>query len=187
MKNLKVKLLAGILLLGPLSIHATTITNESVTVLKYEDVKEGYRVVIKDNFGVVLYKETIQNEGNYVKGFDLTTLPEGDYSFELEKDFEIKVKPFKVTNNKVEFLKNENYSIFKPVITKKKGYVYISQLAFENDVKIEILNNDSVIHSELVENQMELRKIFDFTEAPINDYTVIVKTKDRSFINNIKL
>lgn len=187
MKNLGVKLLAVILLLGTMGINAATITEKSVTVLKYQDVKEGYKVSIKDNFGAILYKETIQNEGNYVKGFDLTTLPEGDYSFELEKDFEIKVQPFKVVNSKVEFLKNENYSIYKPVITKKNGYAYISQLAFGDEVKIKILINDSVIHSEVIENELELRKIFDFTEVPFNDYTVIITIKDRSFVNNIRL
>ena len=187
MKKLGKKILVATLFLGTLCINANTITDNSVTVLKYKNVKEGFKIAIKDNYGVVLYKETIQNKGNYIKGFDLTSLPEGVYNFELEKDFEIQIRPFKVSNNKIEYLNSDNYTIFKPVITKKNGYVYISQLALENDVKIEILNSGSLIYSEVVENQMEIRKIFDFKDAPANDYVVIVKTKDRRFKNTVRL
>ena len=38
---------------------------------------------IVDMQGLALYKEAIEQNGFYSKGFDLTTLPKGDYFFEL--------------------------------------------------------------------------------------------------------
>lgn len=193
MKNLGKNLLVAILLFGTMGVEANTIKKDSgikpsVTVLKYLNVKEGNKVIIKDNYGVVLYNEAIQADGQYIKGFDLSTLPKGDYSFELDKDLEIQIKPFKVTEGKVEFVNDENHTIYKPVIRKKNGLVFVSQLTFEEEVEIEILNNsNNVLYSELVDTDIELRKIFDFSELPINDYKVVIKSKNRRFINRITL
>ena len=193
MKNLGKNLLVAILLFGTMGVEANTIKKDSeikpsVTVLKYLNVKEGNKVIIKDNYGVVLYNEAIQTDGQYIKGFDLSTLPKGDYSFVLDKGLEIQIKPFKVTEGKVEFVNDENHTIYKPVIRKKNGLVFVSQLTFEEEVEIEILNNsNNVLYSELVDTDIELRKIFDFSELPINDYKVVIKSKNRRFINRITL
>jgi len=193
MKNLGKHLLLVALLFGTISIKANTISNDSeikrsVTVLRYTNVKEGYKVIIKDNYGVVLYDEAIKTDGQYSKGFDLSTLPKGNYSFELDKGLEIQIKPFTVTDGNVAFLKDENHTVYKPVIRKKNGLVFVSQLTFDEDVEIEILNNtNNVLYSELVDTNIEFRKIFDFSELPINDYKVIIKTKNRRFINRITL
>ena len=64
----------------------TISTDAKRTALTLRDVKEGNLLSIKDNNGVVLYKESIQKTGIYTKGFDLTSLPDGMYVFELDKD-----------------------------------------------------------------------------------------------------
>lgn len=192
MKNLGRNIILVALMFGTMSVKAGNASNNSeidpsVTVLKYLDVKKGYNVSVKDNHGIVLYKEKIQEEGKYIKGFDFTTLPNGIYSFELDREFEIQVKPFIISEGAVELLKEENHKIFKPVIRKTNGFVFVSHLALNEEVKIEILNNGSLIYSDAIENQLELRKIFDFSESPINDYIVIVSTKDRRFKKKIRL
>lgn len=193
MKNLRKNLFVVVLLFGTISMNANTASEDldikpSVTILRYGDVKEGYEVSIKDNSGIVLYNESIQKDGQYVKGFDLTTLPEGDYSFELDKSFEIQIKPFMVLEGNVKFLNEGNYTIFKPVIRKKDGLVFVSQLTFDANVKIEISNrSNTILHSELVDTKLGLRRIFDFSNLPINDYKIVIKTQNRRFVNHITL
>ena len=193
MKNLGKNLLLVILLFGTMSMKANTNSKDSeikrsVTILKYTHVKEGNKITIKDIYGVVLYDEAIQTDGKYIKGFDLTTLPKGNYTFELDKGLEIQVKPFTVKAGKVEFLNGEGHTIYKPVIRKKNGLVFVSQLTFDEEVEIKILNNtNNILYAELVDTNIELRKIFDFSELPFNDYTVIIKTQNRRFINHITL
>ena len=83
-------------------------------------------------------------------------------------------------SGKVEFLNGEGHTIYKPVIRKKNGLVFVSQLTFDEEVEIEILNNtNNILYAELVDTNIELRKIFDFSELPFNDYTVIIKTQNR--------
>ncbi|MBT8260309.1 MAG: hypothetical protein KJN82_03275 [Bacteroidia bacterium] len=71
----------------------TKLRDNKTTMLTLLEVKEGSSLLIKDKSGVVLYREKIKSSGIYTKGFDFTSLPEGNYFFELDKDFEI---PFKV-------------------------------------------------------------------------------------------
>ena len=52
-------------------------------VLIFNNVKQGHQLTIKDVFGVVLYKEMIKVSGKYSKPFDLISLPNGNYFFEL--------------------------------------------------------------------------------------------------------
>ena len=73
------------------------------TSLTLYNVKEGNLLSIKDNNGIILYKELIQESGTYTKGFDLTALPNGAYVFELSKDFEINSIPFTVKSKVVVF------------------------------------------------------------------------------------
>ena len=63
------------------------------TTLSINNVKQGQQLIIKDSNGIVLYKEMIDRSGVYKKGFDLTSLPNGEYYFELDKDTEVQVIP----------------------------------------------------------------------------------------------
>jgi hypothetical protein len=77
------------------------------TSLTLNDVKQGNLLSIKDDNGIILYKELIQKSGMYTKEFDLTTLPDGAYIFELDKDLEINTIPFTVNSNEVTNLMRE--------------------------------------------------------------------------------
>ena len=62
----------------------------------------------------------------YNKGFDLTSLPNGEYYFELDKDIEVQVIPFQVKMNKVEFLKEKETKFFKPIIRFKDNKILLT-------------------------------------------------------------
>lgn len=193
MKNLTKNLLLVVLLFGTMSMNASEIkevksNRNSITVLKYVNVKQGYQVTILDKYGVKLYQESIEKTGLYTKGFDLTTLPTGEYSFELDKGFEIQITPFEVLNGKVKLSENGMETVFKPVIRKDNGLVFLSHLSLNEEVQIQILNDkNNVLHSETIDAEVELRKVFDFTELPLNNYTFVIKTKDRRFVNRVRL
>ena len=95
------------------------------TSLTADNAKEGEQLTIKDDAGLILYKERIQKSGTYSKGFDLTSVPEGfdltslpdgEYLFELENDKEIKTTPFIVNSNRVAFNKEKETTINKPYV-----------------------------------------------------------------------
>ncbi|GAA3571075.1 T9SS type A sorting domain-containing protein [Snuella lapsa] len=159
------------------------------TIITLNNLKEGNQISIKDANGIIMFKESIQETGTYTKGFDLTSLPNGMYFFEVEKGFEIKIIPFVVESNNVTFEKENSTTIFKPIVRKKNNRLYISKLApnFE-PLHISIYSNsgtaDHLIHSETIKNTQIIEKIFDLKEG---DYKIVFNSNKRvytKYINN---
>lgn len=160
------------------------------TALIVSDVKVGDLLTIKDHFGVVLYKESIKTAGIYKKGFNLASLPDGDYSFEIEKDLEIKTIPFTVEDSKVIYNRNAETSIFKPYVKKNNDLVFITKVAPNSEpLKIDIYANHngnfSLLYSELVENTRAIEKVYKLKDN--GKYKITLSSDGRTytkFINN---
>ena len=162
------------------------------TSLTLNNVKEGEKLVIKDNNGLTIYKELIQESGTYYKGFDLTSLPDGNYYFELDKDVEIKTIPFKVTSKSVVFDKEEENSVFKPIIRVDGKRVLVSKLSLElNPMSIkfyEITSEGSkLVHSETIENTKIIERIYRLAEKSKSDFKIIIKSEGREFVEYINI
>jgi len=163
------------------------------TTLTLNNVKKGQRLLIKDNQGLVLYKEFIQVEGTYFKGFDLTALPNGSYFFELDKDVEIKIIPFTVNSNEVTFNKEKETSIFKPFVRVKDNKLLISQLSLELkplSIKVYQENNSSsdyLLYSETIENTKKIERIYSLPVKTRESYRIVFKTEGREFVEYINI
>jgi hypothetical protein len=159
------------------------------TSLTIKNVKKGNLLSIKDQNGVVLYKELIEESGIYRKGFDLTALPDGDYFFQVDKDIEVKTIPFTVKANKVVFKKHEEVTVFKPFVTEKEGVVYISKLAPDYaSLKIEIYGNFNgdyeLLHSDKFENLQTIQKAYKLEEG---NYKIVLNSDNNEYtryVNN---
>lgn len=156
------------------------------TTITLHNVKQGNQLLIKDSHGIIIYKEEIKNAGTYSKGFDLTALPDGNYVFELEKDVEIKSIPFKINANTV-ILNNNEPTIFKPIITSKNNYLYLTKLALNNEpLHVKIYNEeDELLYSEKIENTKTIEKAYKLI-AP-GTYKIVLASNGRTYYQNIKL
>ena len=158
--------------------------------LTLENVSSGNSLTIKDSNGIVLYKELIKTSGTYKKGFDLTALPDGNYVFELNKDLEIKLIPFTVAAEKVEFNKGEAKSIFKPYVRQKDNKVLISKLALNGEpVTINIYANSDdtykLSYSETIKGIKAIGKVYELKQGA--SYRITLKSNNKeftTFINN---
>ena len=163
------------------------------TALTLKDVKEGNLLSIMDDNGVVLYKESIQKSGIYTKGFDLTSLPDGIYLFELEKDLEIKTIPFTVKSNKVLFNKEKQTNFYKPFTRVEGDLVFISQLALTKaPLEIKIYFSDSsysshseLMHTEKITNTKNIQKIFRLSGSKKGSYKIVCYSQGREFVKMI--
>ena len=160
------------------------------TSLVIENVKAGNQLTIKDFYGSILYKESIEINGLYKKGFDLTELPDGDYVFELEKDLEIKTIPFTVSLSEVRFNKADEASYFKPYINQKEDLIYLTKLNSNlktTTINIYAINSDGdskLRHSEEIEKTQVIEKIFKLEKG---NYKIIINSDNKeyvTFINN---
>ena len=162
------------------------------TVLTLNNVKKGHQLLIKDLNGLVLYKEFIQDSGSYYKGFDLTSLPNGAYYFELYKDLEIQIIPFKVTYSEVVFDKKNETSIFKPSVRLKNNKVFISKLSldlkpFEIKIYQENPGKDILLHSETIENTKVIERLYSLPKGEKASYKIIFNTEGRKFVEHINI
>jgi len=166
------------------------------TTLSINNVKQGQQLIIKDSNGIVLYKEMIDRTGVYKKGFDLTSLPNGEYYFELDKDMEVQVIPFKVAMNKVEFLKEKETKFFKPVIRFKDNKILLSRLSFnEKSLEVKIYYEDNsyygsdylLLHSEKFKDTKVIERVYELDKLKKGSYKVVVKTEGREFTESITI
>ena len=162
----------------------------NVTSLSFSKVFEGSMLFIKDEMGLTLYKEAIQKTGEYSKGFDLTSLPDGEYFFELDTDLKIVVIPFEVKSNEVRFMKEEKSTILKPVVRVVDNKVLVSRTSFEGapiEFKIYYAQNSDVVLSEKFENETIVEKVYDFSESKKGEYLFVFKSNGRKFVKSVKI
>jgi hypothetical protein len=165
------------------------------TTISINSVKQGQQLIIKDYNGIVLYKELIEKSGVYTKGFDLTALPNGEYYFELDKDIEVQVIPFKVYMNKVEFLKEKETKFFKPIIRFKDDKVLLSRLSFDSKpLEVKIYYDDyssyidyELIHSEKFKDTKIIERVYLLNKQKKGNYKVVIKTEGREFTESITI
>lgn len=161
-----------------------------VTNLKLAKVRQGSMLFIKDLQGLILYKEAIAHSGSYSKGFDLTSLPNGDYFFELDTEMEIVVIPFEVRASEVEFKKEEKSTIFKPVIRVKDDLVLMSRTDFDGaplECKIYYAENADLVLSEKFEDQQVVERVYDFSTAKKGNYVFVFHSNGRKYVKSVKI
>lgn len=168
---------------------ATNDIRDNITNLTLRNVEVGSILWIKDQNGLLVYKELIEKSGNYSKGFDLTALPNGNYSFELEKETEIKIIPFQVKSSVVIFNKKEEKVIMKPFVIKKGNFVVISKLSLEeNPMEIKIyFENSDLVYSEMMNKGKVFQRKFDFSTSEKGTYKIVTKTEGREFSKTVKM
>ncbi|WP_434037310.1 hypothetical protein [Formosa sp. 4Alg 33] len=169
--------------ISPLEINSMEIT------LTLNNVKAGQLLSIKDINGITLYRKMIEEEGLFSSRYDLSAIPDGNYFFEHEKDYQIKIIPFKVANNKVNFDKSGEKIIFKPVVSVKDNKVYVSKLDLEKEtLEIEIYHDDrnksgyNLMYSENIENSIKTERIYKLPISHLGKYKVVISANGRQYI-----
>jgi hypothetical protein len=198
MKKLIKNTLAVVALFTALLANANAPLNDlkdaKRTTLTLNDVKKGDELLIKNTHGMILYNESIQNSGDYTKGFDLTELPNGNYFFELNKAIKIVIIPFHVSNNIVVFKKEKKVTIFKPYVRNKKNKIYITKLSLDQkplDIKVyyeDLEGNDfDLIYTETINNgSKNIGRVLSLDEKLEGTYKIVTKTEGRTFVDYIQ-
>ncbi|WP_157207114.1 hypothetical protein [Mariniflexile maritimum] len=159
------------------------------TSLTLSNVKQGNKFSIKDKNGIVLYNEEIQKSGVYTKGFNFSSLPDGNYVFELDKDLEINTIPFTVKENTVSVNKNSETTTYKPYVKQKNNLLLISKLSpnFETmNISIYADNHRDfeLIYTEKIEGIKVIEKVYKLEKGT---YKVTINSNNKEYttiINN---
>ena len=166
---------------------------EKRTVIKkaefnFDNVKIGQLLNIKDEKGRTIYSEIIKTNGNISKTIEIDMFEDGLYSVELEKDFEVLVKPFEIENQTYITDDSQAYKFFKPVVKNDGNTLKVSQLSPEaTSVKIEIYYADELIYSETVKNENIVNRVFKLSTRAKGEYQVVIKEAQNVHVNHFKI
>ena len=193
MSIIKKTILVVGLVFGSFSNYATNIESNNlvnannVTVI-FNHVKKGQKLTIKDIDGVVLYSENVALNGKFIKRFDFSLLNNGNYSLELEKDFQIVVKSLKIEEGKVFISDDAKKVILKPVIRTEDNLLMVTKIAFDKQpIQIELFYNNEIILSETIEGDSILNRVYKLDHKLKGDYKIIVKNNGRNYSNDFKI
>ena len=184
---MKKQIITIALLISSLVGFSNTEINKKVTV-EFKNVKKGHSLTIKDENGTELYSETMVENGNLSKILDVTSLDEGNYVIEMDKDYEIVIKKFQVSPNQVILLSDEEKVVFKPVFRNQDNIVMVSKIEFDQEpTQIVIYFENEVIFSETVKNETLLNRVYKLDAEKKGSYKVFVYSQDRKYSNTFKI
>lgn len=156
--------------------------------IEFSVVKKGQTITIKKFKEETVYRQIIKKDGSYRKLFDLSALENGNYTVELDKDFEVLIKSFKVEDDRVIFYDDDFKKIHKPYIRNKKELLLISKFNFDNaPLKITIFYENEIIFTETVKTKDLLKKAYRLSENQEGAYKVVVNCDNRIYVKEFDL
>jgi hypothetical protein len=155
--------------------------------VEFRNVKKGQTFIIRNENKIIVHKQKIVKLGTFSKVFDLTNLKDGIYTSEVEKDFEISIKKFSVSNGYVTFIKEESKKIFKPLIRLKGDLLLISKVSFKEPLNIVLYYEENTIVDEQFEGKDIINRIYKLSKAKKGAYRVVVNSDNRLFTKNFTI
>ena len=192
MKNTSRKILVVAFMLGTLIGYAnenkTSFDDAKKVRVVFNSVKKGQTITLKNNNGNTIYNQEILNAGKYSRIFNLAALENGTYTAELNKNYEVIVKPFTVKEGTISFKTTEEYTIFKPVIRTENNLLYITKINLnEEPVKVSLYYENEVIYTNTFTETPVVNKVFRFLENESGNYRVVINGDNKSFVEEFKI
>ncbi len=193
MITIKRRVLVAVFMLATLVNFANNsevrnVSNTKNVKVVFDKVKKGQKLTIKDIHGVILYTENVAKEGKLIKTFDFSQLVDGNYTLELEKDFQIVVKSLKIEEGNVSLNDASEKVILKPVIRNEENLLMITKIAFDKQpLEVALYYNDEIIYTETVEGGSILNRVYKLDEELKGDYKVVIQNNGRSYSNIFKI
>ena len=145
-------------------------------------------IFIKNNTGKIIYEKPGNIYSSKIEDIDFSHFKNGYYTLEINKDFQIEIKPFTIISGEVIFHKTGEKTIFKPVIRAKKNKILISKLNFEAfTMKVDIYYEDELILSDNIKGEKLIEKTYSLQKEKKGNYKVITTVNDRRYTKEFSL
>lgn len=189
MKNfIKNGLVAVMILFNLNSMNAFAVNRITVEInIGLDSIKSGSRITIKDSKNKIVFNEMVPNSIVEEDGYQLPNLGQGNYILEIEYDIEILIKPFKVEERSVVFLKDKAYTIYKPHLKVSDKQVHLTRLNLaKEEIIVKVYDQyGELLHKEKFTDQLEMKRIYDFSNLNEDKFSVILESNSRTFKNTI--
>ncbi len=194
MKNLK-SILVVVCMLGALLGYASgepkfsLVEGTKKVKVVFDNVSKGDVLIVRNSLGRVFHKEALLHDGKIFRVFDFSTLKDGNYEIDLNREMEILRKPFAIRAHTLFFKKDIKTLIHKPLIEAHDDIVEIKDLYTEEDsAEVIILFNDhEILNEELDYKSDHLCKKYKLDKFESGLYKVIVHSEGKSYVKEFKI
>lgn len=169
-------------------VKLTSKENKMITLRVGSAQSDMTNIKLKNQFGQVVYSETVENVNGILKNFDLKHLESGHYKIELENALNIEVLPITITWDSVMVAHDQFTTIYKPFIKlKDNGMVDFNFLNLNASSTSVLITDDKgrVVYKEDLGNSSEFEKRYDISSLEKGNYQFLVQSGDRNFKHNI--
>ncbi len=164
-----------------LNLSAANETKSLVLTLDKASIDLTVRFMDTENH--ILYAEKIKN-GTVTKKFNLQSLENGLYYITATDANKIVLYTVQVKDESVNILGKDE--TVKPYFRKTKEKLFVNYLNLEkSEVSIKVYDEENrVVFSEIVTDEMIVEKAFNFEGAYAGNYSIIVSNAKKSFAEN---
>ncbi|WP_296621534.1 DUF3244 domain-containing protein [Marivirga sp.] len=171
-------------------VKLTSKENKMITLRVGSAQSDLTNIRLKNQFGQVVYSETVENVNGILKNFDLRHLESGRYKIELENALNIEVLPITITWDSIAVAHDQFTTIHKPFINlKENGTVDFNFLNLNANPTSIIITNEkgNVIYKENLGNSSDIEKRYDISSLERGNYQFIVQNGGRNFKHSVAL
>ena len=196
MKNLKINISIISLLLLINFVNADHLidlrilsSNNSSFIIQLSDIKYDTKCLLKNQQGVILYKEDIARAQIFQRSLNLIELPDGTYELQIEDDYKTETTSLTKSNGKVMAANQIKITTFKPQIVLKDTQLNVSLLALNNEkLTVSILDeNQNIISEKKLSGSVNLGQAYDLSQLNTGHYTVQLYTNGKVYDRLITL
>jgi len=196
MKNLKIRLSIICLLLSINFAQADHLidlrilsSNNSSFIIQLSDIKYDTKCLLKNQQGVILYKEDIARAQIFQRSLNLIELPDGTYELQIEDDYKTETTSLTKSNGKVMTANQIKITTFKPQIVLKDTQLNVSLLALNNEkLTVSILDeNQNIISEKKLSGSVNLGQSYDLSQLNAGNYTIQLYTNGKVYDKLITL
>ncbi|MDA7854130.1 hypothetical protein N9A68_00410 [Cyclobacteriaceae bacterium] len=196
MKNLKINISIISLLLLINFVNADHLidlrilsSNNSSFIIQLSDIKYDTKCLLKNQQGVILYKEDIARAQIFQRSLNLIELPDGTYELQIEDDYKTETTSLTKSNGKVMTANQIKITTFKPQIVLKDTQLNVSLLALNNEkLTVSILDeNQNIISEKKLSGSVNLGQSYDLSQLNAGNYTIQLYTNGKVYDKLITL
>lgn len=172
---------------GDFSFSLKRVEEKSVTFLISETQAIDVSIYGADN--EVIYEQKINAVKGTTKTYDLNSLPNGSYRFQLTTNSVTAEYKIQLNGGKADVSEPLITNVIQPVLTTENGIVTLNfENAPEGPLEVEILDGyNNVVYSKMFDAEAKFVKKFDVMPLDLKAMTFVVKSGNKIFAKTVQM
>ncbi|MBU2904502.1 hypothetical protein KO529_06865 [Arenibacter algicola] len=168
-------------------MYLTTVKEAKRLVLKLNKQTESSTLTLTDTEKHQIFMENIKEDEDYTKKFDLSKLEEGLYFLKMESLTRTVEFTISVEDSEVNVIARDE--ITKPFFRKNGDVLYLNYLNQKlSPVVINVVDSSNrVVFTQKFDKELVVGKVFNFTNAVKDEYTVSVSEGTKTYYETISV